>query len=163
MAEYEGVFEKSEIEPIRRWAKRSGFSSSEIPDVLQEVAITVIRQPADWAEAGKSRRRQLLWLFTRNALGKIRRTEERRRQRDEQKAMMTEEAYCDNVTPMRLDVQEVVAGLDEQCQTVCKLLSEGLSKMQIAQRLGCSWHAVNRTVRTISQRLEAAEVDEWLR
>ena len=67
-----------------------------------------------------------------------------------------------NSTPVRLDVQEVVTGLDERCRTVCELLSEGLSKSQIAERMQCSWHAVDRLVRTIRQRFEEAEVDQWL-
>jgi len=159
---YEGVFEKREVELIQRWAKRAGFSSDQVSDVLQEVAMIVAQEPDGWAQADKSRRRQLLWLFTRNTVGKIRRKEERRRQRDQQKAMMAEEAYTDDAALMRLDVQGVMAGLDERCQDVCELLSQGFSRSQIAQRMNCSWHAVDRLVRTIRRRLQEAEVNAWL-
>ncbi len=64
--------------------------------------------------------------------------------------------------PVRLDVQDVVAGLDERCQTVCELLSQGLSRSQIAEQMQCGWHTVDRLVRTIRERLEEAEVDGWL-
>jgi len=161
--EYEGLFEKREVELIRQWAKRAGIQSDEIPDVLQEVAIVVIQRPDGWSSATSARRKQLLWVLTRNALGKIKRTERRRCQRDEQKASMTEEAYCEDATSMRLDVQEVVASLDERCQTVCELLSQGLSRSQIAERMNCGWHTVDRLVHTIRQRFEETEVSQWLR
>ncbi len=161
--EYEGWFEKQEVELIRRWAKRGGIPSDGAYDVLQEVAMVVVQQPDDWSAMTAVERKQLLWVVTRNVLGKIKRAERRRRRRDEEKAAMVEEAYCDNATPIRLDVQEVVAGLDERCQTVCGLLSQGLSKSQIAERMQCGWHTVDRLVRTIRERLQEAEVDAWLR
>jgi len=161
--EYEGLFEKREVELIRQWAKRGGIQPEEVPDVLQEVAMVVVQQPDDWPATTSAERKQLLWVVTRNVLGKIKRAERRRRRRDEQKATMVEEAYCDDATPIRLDVQEVVARLDERCQTVCELLSQGLSKSQIAERMQCGWHTVDRLVRTIRERLEEAEVDAWLR
>ena len=43
--DYEGVFEKQEIELIRQWAKQARFQSEDIPDVLQEVAMVVIQRP----------------------------------------------------------------------------------------------------------------------
>lgn len=160
--EYEGVFEKQEVELIQQWAKRAGFRSDEIPDVLQDVAMVVIQRPDRWLLATSTRRKQLLWVITKNTLGKIKRAERRRRRRDEQKASMAEEAYCDNATPTRLDVQAVVAGFDERCQAVCELRSRGLSKSQVAERMNCGWHTVGRLVHTISQRLEEAGVNEWL-
>jgi len=152
--EYEGLFEKREVELIRQWAKRAGLQSDAIPDVLQEVAMVVVQQPGDWPATTSAKRKQLLWGLTRNVLGKIKRVERRRRRRDEQKASMVEEAYCDDTTPMRLDVQEVVASLDERCQAVCDLLSQGLSTSQIAKRMNCGWHAVDRIVREIRRRFE---------
>jgi len=139
----------------RKWdrAKQAGFRADEIPDLLQDIAVAVIERPDLWQWASKSRRKQLLWVLTRNTLGKIRRTEDRRRRRDEQKASMTEEAYCDNAGPISLDVQNVVAGLDERCQTVCELLSEGLSRADIAERLQCNWHTADRLVRTFASGL----------
>ncbi len=160
--EYEGVFEKREVELIRWWANQAGFQPSDVPDLLQEAAIAVIQRPNGWPQASGTERRQLLWAFTKSTSGRIKRSEGRQQQRDEQKALMVDEAYCDNATPIRLDVQEVVAGLDERCQTVCQLLSEGLSKLQIAEQMQCSWHAVDRLVQTVRLRLEEAEVDAWL-
>lgn len=160
--EYEGLFEEREVELIGRWARRSGLQPDEIPDVLQEVAMDVCQQLEEWLATQGADRRQMLWILTRNVSGKIKRADRRRRRRDEQKALMTEEAYCDTTMPARLDVQDVVAGLDERCQTVCALLSQGLSKSQIAKQMQCGWHTVDRLVRTIRERLEAAEVDEWL-
>ena len=75
---------------------------------------------------------------------------------------MTEEAYYDNAIPMRLDVEEVVSGLDARCQAVCELLSQGLCKSQIADQMGCGWHTVDRLVQTIRRRFEEAGVHEWL-
>jgi len=100
------------------------------------------------------KRKQLLWVLTRNVVGKIKRAERRRRRREQEKASMVEEAYCDDATPMRLDVQEVVAGLDERCRRVCGLLSQGLSTSQIAERMQCGWHTVDRLIRTIREQFE---------
>jgi DNA-directed RNA polymerase specialized sigma24 family protein len=160
--EYDGLLEKREVDLIRQWAKRGGMQSDGVSDVLQEVAMVVVQQPGDWSATTSKDRQQLLWVVTRNVLSKIKRAERRRRQRDEEKAAMSEEAYCDNATPIRLDVQEVVAHLDERSQTVCELLSQGLSKPQIAERMQCGWHTVDRLVRTVRERLEEAGVDAWL-
>ena len=158
--EYEGLFERREVALIRRWAKRVGIQSDDISDVLQEVAMAVAQQrdarPADT----KAKRRQLLWVLTKNVLGKIKRAERRRRRRDEQKALMVEEAYCDQATPIRLDVQTVVAGLDERRQTVCEFLSQGLSKSQIAEQMQCGWHTVDRLVREIREQFEERGMGE---
>lgn len=64
---------------------------------------------------------------------------------------------------LRRVLPQVVLRLDERCQIVCGLLSQGLSKSQIAERMQCGWHTVDRLVRTIRKRLEEAEVDAWLR
>lgn len=159
---YEGVLEDREVKLIRQWANRAGIQPADIPDVVQEVAMVVIQRPEQWVQPPPARRRQLLWGITKNTLGKVKRSEGRRRRRDEQKSLMVEEAYCDNTTPMRLDVQEVVASLDDRCRTVCGHLSRGLSKSQIAEQMHCGWHVVDRLVRTIRQRLEEAGVNEWL-
>ena len=160
--EYEGVFQAQEVDLIRRWAKRGGIQSDDVSDVLQEVAMVVLQQPGNWPAISSSERKQALWIVTRDVLGKIKRMERRRRQRDEQKALMVEEAYIDNSTPMRLDVQKVIAGLDRRCQTVCELLSQGRPKSEIAERMQCGWHTVDRLMRTIRERLEEAGVDAWL-
>ena len=158
--EYEGLFEEREVELIEQWAKRAGLQSDEIQDVLQEVAIVVVQQPDSWLATAGAKRKQLLWVLTRNVAGKIKRAERRRRRRDEQKAAMVDEAYRDDATPMRLDVQEVVAGLDERCQIVCDFLSQGLSKSQIAERMQCGWHTVDRMVRTIRGQFEERGLGE---
>ena len=122
----------------------------------------VCQQLEEWSATPGAERRQMLWILTRTVSSRIKRADRRRRWRDEQKALMTEEAYCDTTIPVRLDVQDVVAGLDERCQTVCALLSQGLSRSQIAEQMQCGWHTVDRLIDTIRERLEEAEVDAWL-
>ncbi len=158
--EYEGLLEKRDVRLIRRWAMRAGFQPDEIPDVLQEVAMAVIQNPDGCLAATGAERKLSLWILARDTFSRITRAEQRRRQRDEQKALMVHEAYCDDVTPVRLDVQTIVAGLDEQCRTVCKLLSQGLSQSQIAKRMQCGWHTVDRLVRTIRERFEEHGFEE---
>lgn len=160
--EYEGIFEEQEVKLIRRWAKRAGIQPAELPDVTQEAAMAVTRRPEEWLQASRGQRKQQLWVITRNIVARIQRSDRRRRKRDEQKASMADEAYCDVATPLRLDVRKVVASLNEKHRTVCELLSQGLSKAQIAEKMGCSWHTVDRMVGTIRQRLEEAGVNEWL-
>ncbi len=160
--DYEGLFERREIRLIRQWAERGGLAADAIPDLLQEMAMVALQQPGRWPPAGREQRGQMLWTLIRKTVRKLMRAEQRRRRRDEEKASRTEEAYWDNTTPRRLDVQEVVAGLDEPCQTVCKLLSQGLSKRQIANRMQCNWYVLEQLLHTIREQFEAAEVNAWL-
>ena len=159
---YEGVLKKQEVKLIKKWAKQAKAQPHEIPDVLQDVVMAILRCPDGWPRATSARRKQLLWVITRNTLGKIRRTEERQRRRDEQKALTAEEAYIDHTSAMRLDVQEVLAGFDDQCRAVCELLSQEVPKSQIAERLNCDWREVDGLVRTIRQRFEETGVNQWL-
>ncbi len=70
-------------------------------------------------------------------------------------------AYEDS-TPLRLDVQTALSQLSELERQICEALSHGFSIREIAIRLGCDWHTVNRRIAGIRARFTELGLDGWL-
>lgn len=64
---------------------------------------------------------------------------------------------------LRADVRDALAQLSERERIVAAHLMQGDSRRQIAERLGCSWRAVDRVVRRIRERFEALGLRGWVR
>jgi len=152
---YEGLFSTQETKQIRRQIKQVGLSSEDAADVMQEVVVALLQSHSDWSLLRSTKRKQLLWGLTRDIASKSRRSMQRQRCRDERKAITTQEAYYDKTTSLCQEVQDMVGSLDQRQQSICELLSQGLSKSQIAERMGCKWHTVNRLVATIRLQFKA--------
>lgn len=69
--------------------------------------------------------------------------------------------YEDDV-PLRLDVRLATANLPPRQQAVCEGLSRGDSVRQIADALGCSWHAVRRLIAGIRAHFKQIGLDGWV-
>ena len=63
---------------------------------------------------------------------------------------------------MELDVRTALVRLSEDERLVCEALSHGYSIQEVAERMGCDWHTVNRRVARIREQFIQWGLDGWL-
>ncbi|MDP6558153.1 MAG: ECF-type sigma factor [Pirellulaceae bacterium] len=84
------------------------------------------------------------------------------RARSAQRTGNGEEPSYEDATPLRLDVHTALSQLSDDEREVCEALSHGFSIHEIATRLGCDWHTVNRRITRIRARFTELGLDGWL-
>jgi DNA-directed RNA polymerase specialized sigma24 family protein/predicted DNA-binding transcriptional regulator AlpA len=164
---YEGVLDDWKVDLIRQRAKQHRVRLQDMPDIEQEVALTLLALDYDEEnEAGASERTFLTEVIDRR-LHALLRKERRYRDRvgDEGKTGLPERSEPDarlQQTDVVDDVQRVMAALDTTDRSICTLLSESASVHAIAEQLGLGWHSVQRRIDSIRDRLQNRGLDGWL-
>jgi RNA polymerase sigma factor (sigma-70 family) len=161
-----------QTELIVKRGRRMGFMDTDLDDAIQEIAPHIINFRFDPARSnGASLRTVLIAVIDRRLLA-IRRREARYAKclgrarvasgmsagHEDQRP---EPGYEDTV-PMELDVRTALARLSEDERLVCEALSHGCSIQEVADRLGCDWHSVNRRVTRIREQFIRWGLDGWL-
>ncbi len=166
--QYENVFDGWKIELALGRIRAMGFSPSDWPDLMQELAIVMLDFRYDPARSNGATEETVLYaVISRSLLHQM-----RTRYRDAAKLKRYaselgvksdgtgEEPCCYLTAPLEMDVAQVCDGLTEFDQKVCKGLSRGDTRRRIARDLECDWHTVDRAVRRISQAFTIAGYSE---
>ena len=162
MPKYDGVLEQWKVDLVIHRAKLLGFRPHELPDALQEAVIVVLDFQYDPNHANGAAERTALITVIDNRLRKMKRSATRYRAHVERFGLNATEFSRDEVDFCAMDVASAVADLTEREQSVCRGLSEGFSKAQIARKLGCGWHTVERVIRRLRDRFEELGLDGWM-
>jgi RNA polymerase sigma factor (sigma-70 family) len=160
------------LDLIARRGRRMGLWGADLDDAVQDVAPAVFEfeyDPDKWKNA--SQLTVLIAVIDRNLRSVIRRETRYRRnlrravehlqQRYDLLDGPLEPSY-EEPKELVVDVQAAVAELSEKDQSICTWLGYGLSIIEIAKRLGCDWHTVNRRITHVRQRFEKMGLDAWL-
>ena len=164
---YEGVLDDWKVDLIRQRAKQHRVRLQDMPDIEQEVVLTLLALDYDEEnEAGASERTFLTEVIDRR-LHTLLRKERRYRDRvgDEGNTGLPEYGEPDaRLQQMDVvdDVQQVLAAFDATDRCICTLLSDGASVRAIAKQLGLGWHTVRRRTQSIREQLQNRGLDGWL-
>ena len=164
---YEGVLDDWKVDLIRQRAKQHRVRQQDLPDIEQEVVLTLLGLEYDTEnEAGASERTFLTEVIDRR-LHALLRKERRYRGRvaDEGDDGLPERCELDGrlrQTDLVDDVQRILAAFDATDRSICTLLSDGASVRAIAEQLGLGWHTVRRRTQSIREQLQNRGLDGWL-
>ena len=151
---YDGVLEKWKIKLALKRARRMCFREDELDDVIQELVITILDIEYDADRANGASEKTMLTSVIDLQLYKMRRSNYRRECLEQSVSLGGDETYDNSDIERRADVATVVAKMDTQQRRVCELLSQGCSKLAIAEKLGCNWYIVEQIVSDIREQFE---------
>ena len=163
MPDYNGVIETWKVDLITQRAQALGFRRDELPDVLQEVVLTLLEFQYNPQHAGGASEQTVLTNVIDKQLLKMKRSAKRYQMHVERFGQDATEFSPDEVNPCPMDVADAVATLTPKQQAVCQALADGLSTAQIADKWGCGWHTVERIKRRIHQRFEEMGLEGWIK
>ena len=159
---YDGVVERWKVDLIAARARRMGFRQDEIPDVQQQIILDVIAVRFDSERSNGAKESTALQALIDNQLKNICRASARYQTHLER--LGAEQSLETDFEPEELaaDVRETLASLSDREQDVCIALAKGESKHEIAGRLGCGWHTIDRLVRRIREHFAECGLDGYL-
>lgn len=159
-----GVVETWKAELITARAKRLGFRGTDADDAFQEVILAVLGFVYDEDKSnGACEATALTTVIDRRLRSHL-----RRRYRQDRVEQFSPETLVDEgpsylpTLARDVDVREALARLPEREQSICQSLAQGESIAQIANGLGCSWHALDRAVVHIRAYFEDLGLDAWV-
>lgn len=157
---YEGVVERWKVDLIVARAQQMGFRSDEMPDIQQQIVLEVLAFEFDASNGAKES--TALQALIDNHLKKMCRTTAR--YQAHLKRLVDERTFeTDFAAEERaVDFRAVLAELTEREREVCLALAEGAKKHEIARRLGCGWHTVDRLIARVRERFEDNGLDGYL-
>ncbi len=153
---------------IETRGRRTGFAGANLDDAVQDITPRVLAFRYDVERSNGASLRTALTAVVDKSLLAIRRRETRyqkclERARAARPTTVGGEASAyEDSTPLRLDVQTALSQLSELERQICEALSHGFSIREIAIRLGCDWHTVNRRIAGIRARFTELGLDGWL-
>jgi len=169
LGQYEGAFEAWKASLAFSRIKAMGFPKRDWPDLMQELAILIIKFEYDPDHAnGATEQTALYAAINRHLLFLM-----RGRCRDRQgfdRYLRSLGVHVDGtyVGPepcievdyaLKVDVEQGIAGLSQFDQAVAKGLAAGLTKAGVARKLDCEWNTVNKAVRRIREHFEEMGID----
>ena len=153
---------------IEARGRRMGLTSADLDDAVQEITPRVLAFRYDSAKSNGASLKTALTAVIDRCLLAIRRRESRyakcleRARNAKQTSDRDESAAYEDSTPLQLDVHTALSQLSTDEREICEALSHGFSIHEIATRLGCDWHTVNRRVTRIRVRFTELGLGEWL-
>ncbi len=162
MPKYDGVIEKWKVDLIITRAKFMGFRKHEIPDALQEIVLELLRFDYDPNHANGAQERTALTSVIDNRLRKMVRSAMRYAAHVERSATGVRLFSTEEVSPQAVDIAAATASLTLRERAICRGLARGLSKAEVAKRLRCGWHTVDRVVRRLRRDFRQLGLDGWI-
>jgi len=162
MPKYDGVVEKWKVDLIVTRAKLMGFRRHEIPDALQETVLVLLEFSYDPNHANGAQERTVLTSVIDNRLRKMVRSATRYAAHVERSAPGVRLFSTEEVSPQAVDVADATAGLTLRERAVCRGLARGLSKADVARRLRCGWHTIDRVIRRLRREFRRLGLDGWI-
>ena len=153
---------------IEARGRRMGLASADLDDAVQEITPQVLAFRYDSAKSNGASLKTALTAVVDRCLLAIRRRESRyakcleRARNAKQTSDHGESSTYEDSTPLQLDVHTALSQLSADEREICEALSHGFSIHEIATRLGCDWHTVNRRVARIRIRFTEMGLGEWL-
>lgn len=160
MPNYDGIMEAWKVKLILGRAKKHGLKPHEIPDVLQECVLAILDAKHDDAHASGTTERTLLVAIVDRLIQKMKRTEQRYQMHVEFFGQTASEFSREEVDMQALEIADIIETLTPQEKAVCCGLAEGMSKAEIAQKMGCDWHTINHIVHRLRQHFVEFNLDE---
>lgn len=154
---YDSVIDKSKLAWINSRARRMGFRRQDLDDVQQQVSIALLQFTFDPSKSNGASERTAITAVIDRQLRKIRRTRTRHVDRlgcSEDLPTDLQDGYgLAGVHHARhaTDIGVAMKKLCPTARTICEQLSEGQSINEIANRMGVSWHTVNKHLATIRE------------
>jgi len=164
---YEGTLEDWKVEVIRQRARMLKAPTSMLPDIEQELALTLLDlNYVEGHEDGASERTFLTEVIDRRIRSLLRRNRRyRSRVAEESTNGLPEKAEPDkrlHETDIVADVRHVMKRLCESDRSICNLLSDGLSPTGIADELNLTRATVRRRIEAIRQQLRMLGLEKWV-
>ena len=164
---YEGVLDDWKVDLIRQRAKQHRVRLQDLPDIEQEVVLTLLALDYDAENEARASERTFLTEVIDRRLYALLRKERRYRDRvgDEGDDGLPERCEPDGrlkQSDLVDDVQRALAAFNTTDRSICTLLSDGASVRAIAEQLGLGWHTVRRRIQSIREQLQNRGLDGWL-
>ena len=166
---YEGAFEAWKARLAISRIKAMGFPRSDWPDLMQELAIPIIKFDYDPNHANGATEQTALYAVINRHLLFLMRGRCRDRQRFQQYlrslGIHEDGTYvgpepCIEVDfALDLDVEYALPGLSEFDRSVARGLADGMSKAALARKLGCAWNTIHKAMRRIRKHFEGMGID----
>ena len=170
---YANEVERWKVALIVSRARRMGFRDHDLDDVQQQIVPQVKAFAFDAENSNRATESTVLVALIDRQLLLIRRTALRYQKHldrvrelrgDCEQSSQNHGSSCQNedVAPLRLDVREAVAQLPPRERLICRALADGRSIEEIARRLQCSWHTIQRRIACIRERFQSIGLDGWI-
>ncbi len=153
---------------IEARGQRMGFAGANLDDVVQEITPHVLAFRYDPERSNGASLKTAVTAVIDRCLLAIRRREARyancldRARNAKRAGYGGERPAYEDPTPMQLDVHTALSALSDEERQICDALMHGFSIREVAKRLGCDWHTVNRRVTRIRARFADLGLDGWL-
>jgi DNA-binding NarL/FixJ family response regulator len=154
---YDSVIDKSKLAWINSRARRMGFRRQDLDDVQQQVSIALLQFTFDPSKSNGASERTAITAVIDRQLRKIRRTRTRHVDRlscSEDLPTDLQDGYGLAGVHQARHATDIGVAMKKLCPTaraICEQLSEGQSINEIANRMGVSWHTVNKHLATIRE------------
>jgi len=164
---YEGTLEDWKVDLIRQRARMLKVPASMLPDIEQELALTLLDlNYVEGHEDGATERTFLTEVIDRRIRSLLRRNRRyRSRVAEESLNGLPEKAEPDkrfHETDIVTDVQHAVTRLCESDRSICELLADGLSPTVVADELNLNRATVRRRIERIRQQLRMLGLEKWV-
>ena len=168
--QYEGVFEGWKIDLALGRIRAMGFPKSDWPDLMQELAITMLEFRYDPAKAnGATEQTVFFEVISRSLLHQMRtrcrdaaRLKRYAREMGVKADGTGEEPCCYLSAPVDMDVVQVCEDMSEFDRKVCRGVAAGRTRAEMARKLECDWGTVNKAIRRIRKHLAARGLKGWV-
>jgi len=165
---YAGVIEGWKVSLVRQRARLMGFRSHEMDDVLQELALPILRfRYRPERSNGATEKTALCALIDRQLKALVRKqTRYRKHLKRLRASRYGFNSHGKHVPPRSADFRtpdvelaptELLASVPAECREVCRLLFEFDSVNAIAEQLGWGWHRVHRYLIRAFEHLQRRE------
>lgn len=162
MPSYMGLIEPWKIKLIKQRARRYGFRKDEWPDLMQEIVLTLLAFQYDADHRNGADERTAITAVIDNQLCKRIRTKCCYHRHLQQAALLQKHANATDACLKRLDIQDAIEALPPRDQQVCQGIASGMSKNQLAKKIGCSWHTIDASFTRIRRHFQSLGLDEWM-
>ena len=162
MPNYDGILKSWVVELVIEQARKLKVQQHDVADALQELALELMNFEYDPNNEQGATEQTVLTTIINRRLWKIKRLQKRHQDLLERRNEEFEEAYEDEKALLKLDVIDAVAKLPLQERKVCLYLADGMTTSEIAKKLRCSWHKIERIIDDIHGYFKSLGLHKWV-
>jgi len=168
---YGSALEHWKVRLIEKRARQMGFRGQDLDDTQQRVAIAVMAFQYDPARnGGATEKTALTALINRQLLAMLRSRKRYRNRLDILKPDLGVDKQTPEPSPLHhedriallSDVRRALTDLSSEDRQLCAALGDGCSVAEIARRMDCGWHTINRRIARIRKRFQKLGLDAWI-